>query len=149
MSRLKKIVIKLIISFVIAIVLIYIKRVEFFDIYGRNGVFHTILSAIMVTLVTTICIVYTVITVVWYAIKLGFKNFFGCVFEGELISSLVGTFVKFILFVIPFSAWFFVGYYLMKLFSPDVSIFEGLLLFVYFSTFLWIDLIRWYIEEYR
>ena len=147
MKRSWKIIVKLIISFVIAILCNYHLRESFLDTYGGNGAFHTILAAIMVIIVTTVCIVYPLTTLLPMCFKLAIKNMKDFFTYGMRIFLIKGL-ARWFSFAIPLAVWLFAGYYLIEWFKPIFSVFEGILLFVYFALFLWIDLIKLYKEYY-
>ena len=141
MSILKRIILKLILSVVITIALIYLNFDSFLDTFGGNGVLYTILAAIGSTILMT-GIVYSVLTLLWLCWSYKFKYYF----DSEH-PTLLGFFVMaFITRIIPISVWLFAGYFFVEWLGPDYGLFDGILCFVYFSLFLWIDLVKLYKE---
>ena len=139
MSRLVKIIIKLILSIAAAVAIIYKAGDTFSKVFAGDGAFHTFLGAVGVTMILA-GMIYTAITIFWFLFS---KERFALILDGlpmpfllKLIAGIVGIFV-----------WIWFASFLGEKFGGNSRLFDAFALIVYYPMFFWIDLFILIIEK--
>ncbi len=140
MSRLWKLIIKLIISVASAIAIIYKAGDTFSNIFGGQGAFHAFIGGVGVTVILA-GMIYTAITI----FGLCFTNQHFTLFFDRLPIPFV---MKIVAGIAGILAWVWFASFLGDKFGGNTRLFDAILLFVYYPMFLWIDLIMLFIEKH-